>query len=175
MPKVIHTKHKLVSGRVLPTLLLPHFVNSMGVPLQGCHPSVFNKFRKHYSSKRIIGFSAIMCALITLLTPVISVATNYSSVFADSISTQEDFNFSVTVHELPTLKIDMPSSLNMDFTPNYEGYKSQVEPLEIKVSTSNATGYRLFMATEQPNLTADFTLTNGSRPTINSLSDTTNG
>ena len=175
MPKVIHTKHKLVSGRVLPTLLLPHFVNSMGVPLQGCHPSVFNKFRKHYSSKRIIGFPAIMCALITLLTPVISVATNYSSVFADSISTQEDFNFSVTVHELPTLKIDMPSSLNMDFTPNYEGYKSQVEPLEIKVSTSNATGYRLFMATEQPNLTADFTLTNGSRPTINSLSDTTNG
>ncbi|MBR2837001.1 hypothetical protein IKE79_01435, partial [Candidatus Saccharibacteria bacterium] len=96
--KVIHTKHKLVSGRVLPTLLLPHFVNSMGVPLQGCrlkvfrrassrkkkqifsslvsyggHPSVFNKFRKHYSSKRIIGFPAIMCALITLLTPVISV------------------------------------------------------------------------------------------------------
>ena len=124
---------------------------------------------------RIVPFPAIMCALITLLTPVISVATNYSSVFADSISTQEDFNFSVTVHELPTLKIDMPSSLNMDFTPNYEGYKSQVEPLEIKVSTSNATGYRLFMATEQPNLTADFTLTNGSRPTINSLSDTTNG
>ncbi|MBR2836835.1 hypothetical protein IKE79_00585, partial [Candidatus Saccharibacteria bacterium] len=51
---------------------------------------------------RIVPFPAIMCALITLLTPVISVATNYSSVFADSISTQEDFNFSVTVHELPT-------------------------------------------------------------------------
>ncbi|MBR2836909.1 hypothetical protein IKE79_00955, partial [Candidatus Saccharibacteria bacterium] len=46
--------------------------------------------------------SAITYALITILTPVVSVATNYSSAFADSITHTEEFNFTVTVNELST-------------------------------------------------------------------------
>ena len=138
MPKVIHTKHKLVSGRVLPTLLLPHFAGSMGVPLQGCHLSVSNNFKK---------LSAIMCALITLLTPVISVTTNYSSVYATPTEgdNNKQLTFSVVVSDVPYLQLDLDNdALSLPLVPKATGSDFNTADFRAKVITT-APGYSLTM------------------------------
>ncbi|MBR2836823.1 hypothetical protein IKE79_00525 [Candidatus Saccharibacteria bacterium] len=107
--------------------------------------------------------------------PILSSFIPATSVFADPISRTEGFNFSVTVNDLPTLEITMPTSFNMEFDLDYATLTSKVSPIDIKVSTSNETGYELYMTTNQPSLTANFSLSNNDVPTIETLSNTTTG
>ena len=92
-------------------------------------------------------FSAIMCALITLLTPVISVTTNYSSVYATPTegNNNKQLTFSVVVSDVPYLQLDLDNdALSLPLVPKATGSDFNTADFQAKVITT-APGYSLTM------------------------------
>ncbi|MBR2836790.1 hypothetical protein IKE79_00340, partial [Candidatus Saccharibacteria bacterium] len=155
MPKIIHTKHSKVSGRVLPLVFPPaassrrERLRAPREPFHERHPSVFNNFRLSRSKL----FSAISYTLITLLAPIISVATNHSSVFATQPSTTKNFTFAIEVTDTPTLTMVLSESkLTLGLTPGMASNTFSSGDLNVTVGTSNNAGYTLTMTADSSSL-----------------------
>ncbi|MBR2836921.1 InlB B-repeat-containing protein [Candidatus Saccharibacteria bacterium] len=115
---------------------------------------------KSNKTRKLVNFSAISYALITLLNPVIFVTTNYSSVFASS-SDQQILNFSVVVSDAPFLQLSLSGtdngSLALDLNPkatsgDFNTTDGDNTPFKALVTTTNDTGYELNMRAESSSL-----------------------
>ncbi|MBR2836997.1 hypothetical protein IKE79_01415 [Candidatus Saccharibacteria bacterium] len=128
MPKVIHAKLTSTKGVL-------HFIRGRVA-------------RSRLKDQISMKFSAIMCVLITLLTPVISVVANYSSVFADT----QSMTFSVVVDETPFLSLTLGQNVTLEMSPGATTSSFSQKDFTASVTTTNATGYNLQMKTTSSSL-----------------------